>query len=414
MHGRNWQVSKRWPHKVIIGLTGNIATGKSAVMRVAATHGAFVIDADKVVHELLNGHTAVQEKIVAAFGEQVKQADGSIDRMELGRLVFSDPAQLEKLESVVHPEVAPVIWERIEQSSAAVVVIEAIKLLDGQLAEGCDQIWVTNCGKFLQLQRLIVARGMDEEQAFQRVVAQSAQEEKVAKADVVIDTSGTLAETNKQVAAAWQGLSAGGDAAVAEPEPAVASEPVAVAAVPSTPEPEPEPEPAPTEEPAEEVNVVVRRARPSDIPSIMLLIHKATGGKVKPKRTEILMSLSERGYLIGQTDEGISTVVGWYTDKGFAAIEQVYIHPPTAAPTTGKAVLQEVGRSANELMCEAIFVFMQDDEVQPHAVETLKALEYSEADDVDSWPRVWKQALEESQPEGARTLVQKLWNARVA
>lgn len=190
----------------IIGLTGNIATGKSAVMRFAAERGALTIDADRVVHELLDGDTAIQEAVAAAFGPGVRRAGGRIDRAALGRLVFDDPAQLRRLEGILHPAVRAAIARRVAGSEAVVVVIEAIKLLEGPLVALCDQVWVTTCARETQLERLRVCRGMDAADAVARVDAQNPQEEKVARADVVIHTGGLLRETEAQVARAWEEL----------------------------------------------------------------------------------------------------------------------------------------------------------------------------------------------------------------
>jgi len=190
----------------IIGLTGNIATGKSAVMRFAAERGALTIDADRVVHELLDGDAAIQEAVAAAFGPGVRRAGGRIDRAALGRLVFDDPAQLRRLEGILHPAVRAAIARRVAGSEAAVVVIEAIKLLEGPLVALCDQVWVTTCARETQLERLRVCRGMDAADAVARVDAQNSQEEKVARADVVIHTGGLLRETEAQVARAWEEL----------------------------------------------------------------------------------------------------------------------------------------------------------------------------------------------------------------
>jgi len=187
----------------IIGLTGNIATGKSAVMRLAAERGALTIDADGVVHELLAGDAAIQAQVVAAFGEGVRRADGGIDRAALGAIVFGDPARLRQLEAILHPAVRLAIARRVAGSDAPVIVIEAIKLLEGPLAAMCDQIWVTACARETQMARLRVCRGMDEASAAARIDAQSPQADKIARANVVITTDGLLRETEAQVAAAW-------------------------------------------------------------------------------------------------------------------------------------------------------------------------------------------------------------------
>ncbi|MBX7252605.1 MAG: dephospho-CoA kinase [Candidatus Promineofilum sp.] len=194
----------------IIGLTGNIATGKSAVMRLAAARGALTIDADGVVHELLAGDAGIQAQVVAAFGEGVRRADGGIDRAALGAVVFGDPARLRQLEAILHPAVRLAIARRVAGSDAPVIVIEAIKLLEGPLAAMCDQIWVTACARETQMARLRVCRGMDEASAAARIDAQSPQADKIARADVVITTDGLLRETETQVAAAWEAWESGG------------------------------------------------------------------------------------------------------------------------------------------------------------------------------------------------------------
>jgi dephospho-CoA kinase len=194
----------------IIGLTGNIATGKSVVMRQAAERGALTIDADRVVHELLDGDEAIQNAVAAAFGPEVRLPNGRIDRAALGRIVFSDPDKLRQLERLTHPAVRAEIARQIAAAGEATVVIEAIKLLEGPLAAACDQIWVTTCPRETQLERLRVCRGMDEATAVARVEAQALQAEKIARADVVIDTGGAMDETRAQFEAAWTRLTADG------------------------------------------------------------------------------------------------------------------------------------------------------------------------------------------------------------
>ena len=192
--------------RVIIGLTGNIATGKSAVMRLAAERGGQTIDADRVVHELLDGDPAIQAVVVETFGPSVRRADGRIDRAALGRVVFGDAEQLSRLEGLLHPAVRAEIARRVASSDAPVVMLEAIKLLEGPLAAACDQIWVTACSRATQMERLRVCRGMDEVAAAARVDAQSPQAEKIARADVVITTDGLMNDTQAQFESAWGGL----------------------------------------------------------------------------------------------------------------------------------------------------------------------------------------------------------------
>lgn len=189
----------------IIGLTGNIATGKSTVARMLRDLGATVIDADQVAHEVMRAGTPVHQAVVAAFGPQVLRADGEIDRARLGAMVFSDPQRLARLEALVHPAVLEEVARRIAAAPTPIVVIEAIKLIESGMT--VDTLWVTTCPFEEQVRRLTAERGLSREEAERRVRAQPPQDAKIARADVVISTDGSLEETRARVVAAWQALS---------------------------------------------------------------------------------------------------------------------------------------------------------------------------------------------------------------
>lgn len=194
----------------LIGLTGNIACGKSTVIAMLHELGAQVIDADAVTHDLQRPGQQVYHQIVAAFGEQIlSEPAGPIDRRALGAIVFRDPAQLKRLEQIVHPAVHATLYAWLDGVAAAgqqpgVAVLDAIKLLEGGWKRVCDSIWVVTCPAEQQLSRLIQTRGMDEAEARRRIEAQPPQSVKIAQADVVIDNSGSLEQTRQQVLAAWQ------------------------------------------------------------------------------------------------------------------------------------------------------------------------------------------------------------------
>lgn len=191
---------------VLIGLTGNIGTGKSTVARILAELGAEVIDADRVAHQVMRSGTPVHSAIVEAFGPQVLAPDGEIDRRRLGALVFADPQALARLEQIVHPATIAAIEQRIAASPAPAVVVEAIKLIESGMADAYDSLWVTVCKPEQQLQRIMAARNLSEDEALLRIRAQPPQEEKVARADVVIDNSGSIEQTRSQVQKAWEQL----------------------------------------------------------------------------------------------------------------------------------------------------------------------------------------------------------------
>lgn len=194
----------------LVGLTGNIATGKSTVAAMLAELGATVIDADKVAHQIMGRGGEVYDQIVAAFGPVVVGTDGEIMRGRLGRIVFDDPAELRRLEDIVHPEVGVEVRQRVLSAETAVVVIEAIKLIEAGWHHACQSLWVTTCPAEQQIERLMAERSLRFEEATQRVAAQPPQIEKVRLADVVIDTSGNLAGTRRQVEVAWQAIDKGG------------------------------------------------------------------------------------------------------------------------------------------------------------------------------------------------------------
>lgn len=192
---------------VRIGLTGPIGCGKSTVAAWLAELGAEVIDADDVARGVTGPGLPATEAIVATFGEGLLRPDGSLDRSALGRIVFADPGALRRLEAIVHPAVRPVILQRLRaanEAGARAVVVEAIKLVEGGLAELCDEVWLVTCAPDEQLRRLI-GRGADEPDALARIAAQAGLVERLRPAATrVIDTSGSEQEARAHVQSAWR------------------------------------------------------------------------------------------------------------------------------------------------------------------------------------------------------------------
>lgn len=189
----------------VIGLTGNIATGKSTVLAFLAKKGAHVIDADKVAHKTLEPDGAAYEKVVSEFGSGILNADGTIDREALGAIVFADPRALARLEAIVHPATFELARWDMAQSQADVIILEAIKLLEaGRIITLCDTVWVVTSRPTTQMKRLTELRGMSEEDAHSRMAVQSSQAEKVAKADHVIENDGSRDELVSQLDLLWE------------------------------------------------------------------------------------------------------------------------------------------------------------------------------------------------------------------
>ncbi len=193
--------------KILIGLTGNIATGKSEVGRMLTELGARVIDTDAIAHQMLRYGDPAHDAVAEAFGPGILRPDGEIDRARLGIIVFSDKEALRRLETIVHPQIIAHVNALIHEVSEPVVVIEAIKLIEAGIHRNCRAVWVVTCPREQQIARLMHTRGLSEAEAIRRVNAQPPQAEKIAMADVVIDNSRTLAETRRQVEAEWEKLS---------------------------------------------------------------------------------------------------------------------------------------------------------------------------------------------------------------
>ena len=198
---------------LLLGVTGNIGTGKSTVAAMMGRLGATAIDADRVAHTVMRAGTPVCAQVVETFGPQVLGPDGEIDRKRLATIVFADPAALAELEAIVHPATVEAIGRRIAATrvtgiDGGVVVIEAIKLIEAGIADSCDSVWVVTCRPGQQIERAM-RRGLTRAEAEQRVRSQSAQAKKIARADVVIDNSGSIGRTRAQVRTAWARLVGG-------------------------------------------------------------------------------------------------------------------------------------------------------------------------------------------------------------
>ena len=185
--------------KRIIGLTGNIATGKSVVRQMLVNHGALGIDADVIAHRVLYPGGSAYMQVVDTFGKQILTRTGEIARKKLARIVFSSPNHLQKLEELTHPAVTNAIRKRIDAAVLPMIVIEAIKLMESSLANLFDSLWVSHVSEAEQLSRLVNIRHMTVDLAKQRIDSQPPQSEKLSLADVVIHTDGTFESTWRQI-----------------------------------------------------------------------------------------------------------------------------------------------------------------------------------------------------------------------
>jgi dephospho-CoA kinase len=191
---------------LVIGVTGNIACGKSTVMGFLGELGAELIDADAVYHELIAPHRPLWYALRDRFGDVVINGDGTIDRRALGRIVFFDAAALSDLDRITHPAVIEAIRDRVANAQRPILAVDAVKLIESGMAPLCDSVWLVTCDREQQLARLGERNGLARVDAERRVDVQPSPEAKLALVDAVIDNSGPLRATYDQVVAAWRAL----------------------------------------------------------------------------------------------------------------------------------------------------------------------------------------------------------------
>jgi dephospho-CoA kinase len=189
----------------IIGITGNIACGKTAVGHMLLEMCAErYIDADAVVHRLYQSGQPIAIKVAEVFGPEVVASNGDVDRKALGAIVFQDTAQMRRLEEIVHPAVSQALAKELaEVSPSGVAVIDAVKLLEGGAGKFCQSKWMVLCPQELEYERLVARNDLSPEEAWTRIKAQAPVDERLPLVDEVIDNGGSLDDTLRQVAEAY-------------------------------------------------------------------------------------------------------------------------------------------------------------------------------------------------------------------
>ncbi len=200
---------------LLVGLTGNVASGKSTVARMLAERGATIIDADELARQAVAIGTPALEAILTRWGPGILRHDGSLDRAALRAIVFNDPDQLEALNRIVHPDVER---RRVAAVNAArergdrIVVCDVPLLFEKKMLDRFDTVLLVDAPRPVRLERIVVDRGLGAPEAMAIIAAQMPSELKRARADLVIHNAGTRDELTRQVDAAWTSLQAAADA----------------------------------------------------------------------------------------------------------------------------------------------------------------------------------------------------------
>lgn len=369
-----------WPGKYVIGLTGNIATGKSVVRKMLEHLGAYGIDADALAHRALAKQAPGYLPVVETFGKWILASDGQIDRSRLAKIVFSDAEALARLEAILHPLVDQAVDIYIRRSPHAVIVIEAIKILESGLAKKCDTLWVTSAPEEVQMARLLQKRGMSVTGAQQRIQAQPPQQQKLAAADVVIENKGSYEDTWLRVYAAWVKKFPAPEVVIQQQTPG-------------------------------EADLRVQRARPAQAAEIARLITNLSGGRQKMQGSDVMAAFGEKAFLLLENQGKICGLAGWKVENLVSNTSEVYVDASIPFAKALKAIMSEVERASRELQCEISLLFLPADALGQDNLA--KSIGYQPRSIQSLGVRAWEEAAYESMPAGAVMLFKQLRQDRV-
>jgi dephospho-CoA kinase len=362
----------RWAGKYVIGLTGNIGTGKSVVRRMVEHLGAYGIDADALAHRAMARGAPGYQPVVAAFGSFVVAPGGEIDRSRLGRIVFGDPEALKLLEGIIHPLVGQAVDMIIRRATQPVIVIEAIKLLESTLGGDCNSVWVVAAPPQVQLVRLMQNRHMSDPEARQRINSQGPQSQKTSQAQVVIKNQASYEETWRQVTEAWRKWA-----------------PTAATAVTAE---------LASKTPAAAGELSVVRARPAHSLEIAEVINRIRRPIPLLRKEDVMAAFGEKAFLLLQSGQKSIGVIGWQVENLVARTTDIVIDPALPLDRALPALVSEMERASKDLQCEASLVFAPPELARHEAI--WRSLGYERRAGQALNILAWQEAAQESNQSG--------------
>lgn len=426
----------------LIGLIGNLGSGKSTVRRMLEELGARGVDADTLAHVAMRRGTPTWRAIVRAFGEAILMYDGRIDRGALAARVFADADALRTLETIVHPVVIAETQTVLRATTQPVVVLEAIKLFEAGMDQWCDALWAVTCAPETQIERVMRTRHLDAEHARARLAAQDGFAEKLRRADIVIDNSGDLAATRAQVARVWKTLrpeiardkrewlwttpsapapeialppvtpavSTPPPAPVVTPEvtaPPRAPAPVVTPAISAPPAPAPTPEiVAPLPAPKPTLEFEVRRSRRSDLEALAVAIAKRENLARPLSHAETVKRLGSGGYRLAISDGRIVAYAAWEAENLVATIRELWAESNYIALLALPRLFDLIEEEAHTLLCEVSVLFLEVS-APLYLSEQAGAHGYQPAELANLHP-VWQPIVRERLKPGERIWVKRL------
>jgi dephospho-CoA kinase len=384
----------RWEGKYVIGLTGNIAMGKSLVRRMLEHLGAYTVDADGLAHQAMAPGAPAYKPVVMTFGQWILDSEKRVDRSKLGAVAFAHPEALARLEAITHPIVGQAIDTLIKRTRHKVVVVEAIKLLEGQLADQMDAIWVVDASEEKQLERL-AKRNLPRLEALKRIRIQNPQTDKLARANVVISNNGSPEETWQQVRVAWSQIKG----AAEEEEIQAAPQRVEVQG-------------ADKRKTGQMIisSLDIIRGLPRNAEQIAGLIQEHTGKQLS--HMDVLMAFGQKSYMLAVAGDMPVGLVGFLVENLITRVDEFMVIEQAPIAPVATVLIQAIERASKELQSEVGYVFLPENE-SPEMVQTFLDQGYEKQELEDIKVPAWREAAREARPDGHQIFAKKLRAERV-
>ena len=384
----------RWPNKYVIGLTGNLAMGKSLVRRMLEHLGAYTIDAGGLAYQAMAPGAPAYKPVVETFGTWILDGEKRVDRAKLAAVSFAHPDALERLQALTQPIIGRAVDTLIGRAGQNVVVVEAVDLLEGAFADAVDAVWVVNCAADAQIKRL-VKTGLSEWEARKRVDLQNPQSAKLQHADVVINNDGTPEQTWTAVQAEWKKLVETLGHKEAEEEEART---VTVEAQPSV------------AGMMDITEVTIKRGTPRNVDEIAGLMASLTEHEVS--RMDIMMAFGQKSYLLAQANGQNVGLVGFQVENLITRVDEFLLRPDAAQASVVKELIEAVEAASRDLQSEIGFFFLPAASTEP-VFEAFTNMGYSQQELDQIKVPAWREAARESQPENSVIYAKKLRAERV-
>ena len=356
--------------KIIIGLTGNIASGKSVVRKMLEHLGAYGIDADALAHRAIAKDAPGYKPVVEQFGKMILDSGKQIDRKKLSEIVFSDPQALKKLELIIHPLVRKAVKYLISKAEQEVIVVEAIKLLESPLKYDVHSIWVTKSSEKKQIARLSQKRGMSEEEARLRLANQSSQEAKEDEADVVIENDGSFDDTWKQVSAAFRKLAPHAISQDSAPKEIKGRKTAQLFDL------------------AQE-ELEASRGKPNQAKEIAAFINEYSGNKKFLTRGDVMAAFGEKAFMLLHAGDILVGLAGWQVENLVTCVDGIVLAEGLDLPNAIKTLVEQIEKDSMQLQAEAALVITEPEIAsektwnglgyKPRTTESLKVSAWQEA-----------------------------------